>query len=102
MTVAAINAKSAHMMLVAEFNGLRSDHMRLRGVIRCRKCVDGGEHAQRDEHRAEDRRSGEGIRQWMKNLGHPRGPYEPSIDVAEVHGVADKVGPNSTSTIALP
>jgi hypothetical protein len=72
MTIPAVNAVIAHMMLVAELDGLLARHVLARHIGRT------GDSEHRDQRQSSQKNSGEHtepgdeVRTAMKNLGHVR------------------------------
>jgi hypothetical protein len=70
VTVAAVDAESGDVVLVAKGDGLRLAYASVRNVGGTlnfhRHPTEGG----KDKHRAKDRGPGQGIRTAMKNLRH--------------------------------
>src|SRR6266478_1033389 len=70
MTVAAVNAVIADMMLVAELHRLLTRNVLPRHVGRARHREDGDERHSDQKERREHTESRDEIRTSMKNLGH--------------------------------
>lgn len=81
MTVAAIDAQPADVMIVAERNGLLTHHVGLRDIRRADPQTCGPGHAGKNEDTPKDRRLGEGVHAGVKNLRHRPGDV-PSVEGA--------------------
>src|SRR5664279_4155904 len=70
MTVAAVDAVAARVMLVAERYGLRLRHILIRGIRRALHFQGRPEQYRHDHHHPDDRRACNCVRTTMEDLAH--------------------------------
>jgi hypothetical protein len=70
MAIAAINPVIAHVMFVAELNGLLLGHILIRGVRGTRDRCCYGEGQSRQKNCRKQTHAGDGVRAAVENLSH--------------------------------
>ncbi len=72
VTIAAVNTQSAHMMFVAKLDGLLSHNPLFSGIAGPVQRRHEPQQSCKDKHRSQNADARDGVRAWMKDLGHAR------------------------------
>jgi len=72
VTIAAVNTQSTHMMLVAELYWLLADDTLFSGIAGPVQRCHEPQQSCKDKHRSQNADARDGVRAWMKDLGHAR------------------------------